>query len=103
MIAWTDERRRIVLELRAGVEVAIPRSRALAAADVLELGRVQQRRRAAERVRVSLPLELLEGDEPTRREAAGQIRKQAAQIEAAANENRRWQRWTRKWQDGTEE
>jgi hypothetical protein len=99
MIAWTDERRRVVLELRAGVEVPIPRSRVLHAIEVLTLGRVQHRRRAAERWGLSFPVELLEASTEIRSQAAAIIQRQAAQIVAAVNENKRWQRWTSKWDD----
>lgn len=96
MIAWT-EGRSVVLELRAGLEARIPRSRVEHAIEVLTLGRVSSRRRVAETFGVDLPRQLLEASEATRREACDLIRKQAATIEASRKERKRWDRWTQQW------
>jgi len=102
MIAWTDERRRVVLEERAGVEVAIPRSRVPLVIEVLGIGQVQRRRRAAAERRIELPAWLLDGSEALRREAVALMERQTAQIGAAHDENRKWTRMVRVWTDNQE-
>lgn len=89
MIAWTDERRRVVVELRPGVEAVVPRTRWELVADLLELGRVRDRRRALEAHRVDVPRELVEGPASLRREVAAAIRRQGAGIAAAEAEGRK--------------
>lgn len=89
MIAWTDERRRIVLELGAGVEVVIPRSSWEVFAEAIELGQVHNRKRALAILRVDVPRELVEGDRTLRREAAAAVRRQGAAITAAVEEGKK--------------